>query len=106
MARWLLRKLIRLYQWTLSPWVGRGCRFIPTCSNYGLEAVERFGALRGSWLIVTRLLRCHPWGGSGYDPVPETFSWLPVRASQTRPSETPLNCSQIKCRCHIFKLKK
>lgn len=67
---------LRLYQWVLSPMivaifgpVGR-CRFEPTCSQYALEAVAAHGALRGSWLAVKRLCRCHPWGGSGWDPVP------------------------------------
>jgi putative membrane protein insertion efficiency factor len=73
----LLRFLIRAYQWTLSPllsWLGgpgSGCRFHPTCSKYFLEAVECHGALRGSWLGLKRLARCHPWGGQGEDPVPE-----------------------------------
>jgi putative membrane protein insertion efficiency factor len=73
----LLRLLVRAYQWTLSPllsWLGgpgSGCRFHPTCSTYFLEAVERHGALRGGWLGLKRLARCHPWGGQGEDPVPE-----------------------------------
>lgn len=71
----LLQKLVRLYQLTLSPWVGRECRFIPTCSNYSIEALERHGAIRGSYMTVCRLLRCHPLGGRGYDPVPERFRW-------------------------------
>lgn len=71
----LLRALVRLYQLTLSPWVGRECRFLPTCSNYALEALERHGALKGSYMTLCRLLRCHPFGGRGYDPVPKTFRW-------------------------------
>lgn len=73
----LVRFLIRAYQWTLSPllsWLGgpsTGCRFHPTCSAYFLEAVERHGGLRGGWLGLKRLARCHPWGGQGVDPVPE-----------------------------------
>ncbi|MDO5530434.1 membrane protein insertion efficiency factor YidD [Sutterella sp.] len=67
--------LIRLYQITLSPWIGRECRFLPTCSNYAIEAIERHGAFRGGWMTLTRLLRCHPFGGRGYDPVPERFRW-------------------------------
>lgn len=62
--------LIRLYQITLSPWLGKSCRYTPTCSNYGIEALEKYGALKGSWLTIKRVLSCNPWGGSGYDPVP------------------------------------
>jgi uncharacterized protein len=61
---------VRAYRLVLSPWVGHSCRFQPTCSAYALEALERHGALRGSWLTVRRLLRCHPFGGSGIDNVP------------------------------------
>jgi len=50
--------------------MGHGCRYQPTCSAYALEALERHGAVRGSWLALTRILRCHPWGGHGFDPVP------------------------------------
>lgn len=67
---WLPVKLIRLYQITLSPYMGRQCRYTPTCSNYALEALQKHGLLRGSWLAIKRILRCAPWGGSGYDPVP------------------------------------
>lgn len=63
---------VRLYRLTLSPWVGRGCRFQPTCSAYALDALEHHGALRGGWLAIWRILRCNPWGGQGYDPVPGT----------------------------------
>lgn len=63
---------IKLYQLTLSPFLGRQCRYEPTCSVYAEEALRRFGVLRGGWLAVKRLGRCHPWGGTGYDPVPET----------------------------------
>ena len=66
-----LRGLIRFYQWTLSPWLGANCRFDPTCSRYAELAITRFGAWRGGYLALRRLLRCHPWGGQGYDPVPE-----------------------------------
>jgi putative membrane protein insertion efficiency factor len=65
---------IRAYQLTLSPWLGRQCRFEPTCSVYAAEAIEFHGTLRGSLMALRRIGRCHPWGGSGYDPVatPET----------------------------------
>jgi putative membrane protein insertion efficiency factor len=69
-ARRTLLGLIRAYQLTLSPWLGRRCRFEPTCSQYAAEAIARHGAARGAALAARRLARCHPWGGSGYDPVP------------------------------------
>ena len=61
---------VRAYRLIGSPWVGRHCRFQPTCSEYALEALERHGALRGSWLATKRLARCHPWCHGGHDPVP------------------------------------
>lgn len=61
---------IRAYQTIISPWLPACCRFTPTCSEYALIAVRRFGALRGSWLAVRRIGRCHPFGRHGYDPVP------------------------------------
>lgn len=67
----VLYGLVVVYQWTLSPFIGRHCRFLPTCSNYALDALSKHGAIRGSLLAGRRILRCHPWGGSGYDPVPE-----------------------------------
>jgi len=68
--RRLLVTLIRGYQYFLSPWWGRQCRFLPTCSSYAIEAIERHGALRGSWLATRRITRCHPWHPGGFDPVP------------------------------------
>jgi len=62
---------IKAYRLIGSPWVGRGCRFHPTCSAYALEALETHGGLKGGYLSVVRILRCHPWGGSGIDNVPE-----------------------------------
>lgn len=62
--------LIRGYQLLLSPVLGSHCRFQPTCSHYAMEAIREHGSLRGTWLAVRRIARCHPWGGAGPDPVP------------------------------------
>lgn len=62
--------LIRAYQLLLSPMLGASCRFTPTCSQYAMEAIRKYGALKGGWLAVKRIARCHPWGGHGHDPVP------------------------------------
>jgi putative membrane protein insertion efficiency factor len=66
--------LIRVYQYGISPILPRTCRYAPSCSEYAREAIERHGAIRGCWLAARRLLRCHPWGGHGYDPVPDPIS--------------------------------
>jgi putative membrane protein insertion efficiency factor len=68
--RQFLRTLIRIYQYCISPLLGPRCRFYPTCSCYADEAIQLHGALRGSYLAVRRILRCHPWHSGGYDPVP------------------------------------
>ncbi|PZQ49930.1 MAG: membrane protein insertion efficiency factor YidD [Rhodovulum sulfidophilum] len=70
-AAFLVALPVRAYRLVLSPWVGMHCRYHPTCSAYALEALARHGALRGSWLAARRILRCHPWGGSGIDEVPD-----------------------------------
>ncbi|HDR28168.1 membrane protein insertion efficiency factor YidD [Rhodovulum sp.] len=62
---------IRAYRLFLSPWIGSNCRFQPTCSAYALEALEKHGAIKGGAMAAWRILRCNPWGGCGYDPVPE-----------------------------------
>jgi putative membrane protein insertion efficiency factor len=71
----ILLGLIRAYQFLLSPWVGNQCRYWPTCSDYAREAIDRYGAARGSWLALRRLLRCSPWHEGGVDPVPDVFRW-------------------------------
>lgn len=62
--------IVRAYQYAISPMLGARCRFMPSCSEYAVEALRRHGALRGTWLSVRRLARCHPWHPGGYDPVP------------------------------------
>ena len=67
---WPALKLIRFYKVCISPYLGNHCRYTPTCSQYAYEAISKYGIFKGGWLALKRLLRCHPWGGSGYDPVP------------------------------------
>ncbi|MGL5799477.1 MAG: membrane protein insertion efficiency factor YidD, partial [Plesiomonas sp.] len=67
---WLMIVFIKVYQWVISPLIGPRCRFQPTCSHYGIEALRRFGAVKGSWLTIKRVLKCHPLNVGGYDPVP------------------------------------
>jgi len=62
--------LIRIYQFAISPLIGPKCRFTPTCSNYGKQALEKHGIFKGGWMTLKRIARCNPWGGHGYDPVP------------------------------------
>ena len=66
----LLLMPIRFYQVAISPLLGPSCRYTPTCSEYARQAIVKYGPFKGLWLAVKRLFRCHPWGGSGYDPVP------------------------------------
>ena len=74
----MLRKIyifpIKVYQWVLSPYLGNNCRHIPTCSNYAIESIREWGIFKGTWLGIKRILKCHPWGSSGYDPVPKNDS--------------------------------
>jgi hypothetical protein len=68
-AKLVTLQLLRAYKWAISPLFPPACRYVPTCSEYAMEAVERYGALRGGWMAFARILRCHPLSGSGYDPV-------------------------------------
>lgn len=66
----LLVLIFRGYQLLISPLLPNACRYAPTCSEYGIQAVRKHGALKGGWIAIKRILRCHPWGGHGYDPLP------------------------------------
>ncbi|MEQ8210040.1 MAG: membrane protein insertion efficiency factor YidD [Lacipirellulaceae bacterium] len=68
MPRVLAVGMIRVYQYTISPWLGPSCRFQPTCSEYAILSIRKHGVLKGTYRGMRRILRCHPWGGSGYDP--------------------------------------
>lgn len=81
--------LIRAYQVVLGPILGGSCRFEPSCSNYGIQAIARFGLLRGSWLAARRLLRCRPFGPSGYDPVPDRWPGFLRARRDPRPPRDP-----------------
>lgn len=70
----LLSLPVRAYRLIASPWVGHGCRFQPTCSAYALEALQEHGGIKGGWLTLRQIARCHPWGGQGFDPVPGSQS--------------------------------
>ncbi len=91
LPRLVLSGLIRIYRYAISPYLGRVCRFEPSCSAYGLEAVETHGALLGSVLTVKRVCKCHPWHAGGFDPVPAAApAPAPVAASRPTPhSPTP-----------------
>jgi uncharacterized protein len=66
--RWLMIQLVLLYRASLGRMLGGQCRFQPTCSQYAIDAINKYGAMRGGWRAVKRIVRCHPWGGEGYDP--------------------------------------
>ncbi len=95
----LLIALIKLYQLLVSPLSMPTCRYYPSCSHYSIRAIARFGPLKGSWLALKRILRCNPWGGNGYDPVPplpggeiltgNTFNTDTLLTALTKPSPLP-----------------
>ncbi|MBE8715464.1 membrane protein insertion efficiency factor YidD [Sphingobacterium hungaricum] len=68
--RWIFVVIIRIYQIFISPLLGANCRYTPTCSQYGKEAILKYGPFKGGWLTIKRILSCNPWGGHGHDPVP------------------------------------
>lgn len=81
--------LVAVYRAAVSPLIGPSCRFQPTCSTYALGALRRFGPLRGSWLALRRIARCHPWHPGGYDPVPARAAPAPAPAPAPRRSPPP-----------------
>ncbi|PJB13936.1 MAG: membrane protein insertion efficiency factor YidD [Flavobacteriales bacterium CG_4_9_14_3_um_filter_32_8] len=72
--KWLVSKIfiviIRFYQLSISPILGQNCRYTPTCSQYSIEALNKYGPIKGGWLSLKRIFSCHPWGGHGHDPIP------------------------------------
>jgi len=69
LGKYLLIGAVKFYRYCISPLTPASCRYIPTCSQYALEALRKYGALKGGWMALKRIFRCHPWGGHGYDPV-------------------------------------
>ena len=67
---WIFLALIKMYQYLISPITGASCRYTPTCSQYGVQAIKKYGPFKGGWLTIKRILSCNPWGGHGHDPVP------------------------------------
>lgn len=86
-----LKAAVLVYRYTLSPFVGQGCRFRPTCSEYAIDAITAHGALRGGALAARRLGRCHPWGGSGFDPAPGTTAERPSAKTIPAPRRPTLS---------------
>lgn len=76
-VKFLFVVLIKGYQYLISPLLPKNCRYLPTCSEYAAEALKKHGAFCGVWLTARRVCSCHPWGGSGYDPVPDSLKNLP-----------------------------
>ncbi len=85
----ILKALIKVYRYVVSPYLPANCRYQPTCSAYALEALQNHGPVKGSWLTVRRLARCHPWGGHGYDPVPSNSNTC--QHCGTQPSDSVSN---------------
>src|SRR5207249_9464 len=83
--------LIRVYQWTVSPLLGPACRFYPSCSQYAVQALLRFGVVKGGWLALARLSRCHPWHPRGFDPVPPA---PPARRQARPPRRRACTCAR------------
>jgi len=82
LSKTIVLSLLRGYKWAISPMLSPACRYVPTCSEYALEAVERYGVLRGSVMAMRRVLRCHPFADSGYDPVLNSKTEAAVRSGE------------------------
>lgn len=91
--KYLLIGLLKAYRTLISPLYGQVCRYHPSCSQYALDAVTAHGSIRGTWLAVRRLARCHPWAAGGYDPVPPSRSTSPTVASQNSAPAGPAPAS-------------
>jgi uncharacterized protein len=70
MLRSLAIGFVKFYQWCIRPLLPNACRYTPSCSEYSIQSIKKYGAFKGTWLGLKRIMRCHPWGGQGYDPVP------------------------------------
>lgn len=70
LCNWPLITIIKIYQYLISPLIGPKCRYTPSCSNYAIEALKKYGPIKGGWFALKRISSCHPWGGHGYDPLP------------------------------------
>lgn len=92
--KYILLGIFKLYKLTLSKILPPCCRFYPTCSEYGMEAVRRFGAVRGGYLTLWRIIRCNPFCNGGIDPVPETFMFRPEKFTVDRPIDRAVNCAE------------
>ena len=82
LSKTIVLSLLRGYKWAISPILSPACRYVPTCSDYALEAVDRYGVLRGSVMAMRRVLRCHPFAASGYDPVLDPKTGATVRSGE------------------------
>ena len=87
--KYVLISLLKAYRFAISPLYGQVCRYHPSCSAYALEAVTVHGSVRGTWLAVHRLVRCHPWAAGGYDPVPSTASAVPSGLDRVESGPSP-----------------
>jgi hypothetical protein len=90
LAKVTVLQLVRGYKWILSPWLPPACRYLPTCSEYAIEAVERYGAWRGLGMAAWRILRCHPFAASGYDPVVKNSAPIEGPANFEPPALRPI----------------